>query len=255
MPFSIQKLFAVLLFSFCVCNSVSAQQKSMLAIINDADGYTNIRKGKSTHTEIVGTIDTGELFYCYPSTDSWLRVESLKQRADDTYPYGYISKNKIQVIDSLSNAQQKNIINNIFTLEAALYRKSNTQNIKWTGYHDSHFDVILKFYDKYFCKTVDSASLKVLFRVMCLENGSADEAPMWVAARCYVCQPAIVLDLVKDFKLKKDKELLYNAIEWGLQNIFYKKGDGDNEPTSKEYLQYKKSLDEARKSPSTNKLK
>ncbi|WP_147263489.1 SH3 domain-containing protein [Roseimicrobium gellanilyticum] len=45
-----------------------------LAVIDDADGYTNVRQGKSTKTPILGRIDEDVRFLVEPSSESWWLV-------------------------------------------------------------------------------------------------------------------------------------------------------------------------------------
>jgi hypothetical protein len=63
----------------------------IVAVIEDpADGYANVRKGKSNDTPIVDKIQQGERFYAYPTSDSWWFV--LTPRG----PHGYVHKSKIR---------------------------------------------------------------------------------------------------------------------------------------------------------------
>jgi hypothetical protein len=63
----------------------------IVAVIQDpADGYTNVRKGKSHDAAIVDGIQEGQRFYAYPSTDSWWFVVTARGI------YGYVHNNKIR---------------------------------------------------------------------------------------------------------------------------------------------------------------
>ena len=62
--------------------------------INDPDGYTNIRKGQSSNTAIVGTILDGERFLYYPTSNSnWWKVEFTK---DENKLTGFVHNSRIQ---------------------------------------------------------------------------------------------------------------------------------------------------------------
>lgn len=57
--------------------AVSAQNVSSYkkAVINDPDGYTNVREGKSVNYGIIAKIYENEVFYAYPSnTSNWYPV-------------------------------------------------------------------------------------------------------------------------------------------------------------------------------------
>ncbi len=66
-----------------------------MGIINDPDGYTNVRKGEGTSFEIVGTIEESDQFLYYPNENSnWWKVEAIPSygRAIE----GFVHKSRIQ---------------------------------------------------------------------------------------------------------------------------------------------------------------
>lgn len=57
----------------------STKYLKRLAIINDSDGYTNVRKEEGQNAEVIGKIQNDQLFYYTPNDDSsWWRVQSIK---------------------------------------------------------------------------------------------------------------------------------------------------------------------------------
>ncbi len=46
------------------------------AVIEDSDGYTNVRQGASKSSSILARINNGEVFYTYPQQESWWRIRT-----------------------------------------------------------------------------------------------------------------------------------------------------------------------------------
>ncbi len=58
-----------------VIYSLPVSAQTQVGVINDPDGYTNIRKGKGTNYPIVGSIERGERFEFYKSDSNWWMVK------------------------------------------------------------------------------------------------------------------------------------------------------------------------------------
>ena len=76
------------------------------AIINDKDGFTNIRKEANASSKIVGKFVTNELFFYTPvsGTDWWPVYKNL------TTPMGYIYKSKITFYKNFPDSIKKKVI-------------------------------------------------------------------------------------------------------------------------------------------------
>ena len=79
-----------------VINRSLLQNKSSIAsckgVIDDPDGYTNIRKSNSANSEIIGKIVNGEVFTYWETNDSWYIVQTAKGIK------GYVYKSRIRPI-------------------------------------------------------------------------------------------------------------------------------------------------------------
>jgi len=74
--------------------STKTKSKKRLAVINDPDGYTNVRSGMSTKTEIIDRLFEGEHYEVYPTSSSnWWRVNTQSN------VLGYVHKSRIRIID------------------------------------------------------------------------------------------------------------------------------------------------------------
>ena len=57
----------------------------------DEDGYTNVRKGPSTETEVLTTVRDGSSLMYETTTTSWYKVYDLEGRC-----LGYMHSNKVR---------------------------------------------------------------------------------------------------------------------------------------------------------------
>ena len=72
-PFSLSGAFIITLFlASGICR---AEYK--LAVINDPDGYTNLRKGPDTKSDIVLRIEQDELFLCEATKETWWKAKDF----------------------------------------------------------------------------------------------------------------------------------------------------------------------------------
>jgi len=76
------------------------------AIINDKDGFTNVRKEANANSKIIGKFVANELFFFTPvsGTDWWPVYKNL------TTPFGYIYKNKITFYKDFPESIKKKVI-------------------------------------------------------------------------------------------------------------------------------------------------
>ncbi len=65
-----------------------------IAVIEDPDGYTNVREGMSTESKIIDRLFEGEHYVVYPTADNnwWMVYTQAKVR-------GYVHKSRVRIID------------------------------------------------------------------------------------------------------------------------------------------------------------
>ena len=74
--------------------AVKSSPQKRIAVINDPDGYTNVRSGMSTKTDIIDRLYEGEHYEVYPTSNTnWWRVKT------QNYVKGYVHKSRIRIID------------------------------------------------------------------------------------------------------------------------------------------------------------
>ncbi|NET38703.1 MAG: SH3 domain-containing protein [Cyanothece sp. SIO1E1] len=72
--------------------SESSAFREVQAIIDDPDGYTNVRSGPGTQHEIIARVFEGEVFYTAPQPDDWWPVRTK----DNKLGYMHISRIEVQ---------------------------------------------------------------------------------------------------------------------------------------------------------------
>jgi hypothetical protein len=68
------------------------------AVIDDPDGYTNVRSGPSASFPIVARVDQGEVFTTYSQPGEWWQVRTADSRV------GFMARSRIRVIDAQAAA-------------------------------------------------------------------------------------------------------------------------------------------------------
>ena len=69
-----------------------ANSAGVQAVINDPDGYTNVRSGQGTQYDVIAKVLDEEVFYTIPQDGNWWPVRTGSNQ------FGYMAKNKIQEV-------------------------------------------------------------------------------------------------------------------------------------------------------------
>ena len=223
-----------LIFLFLTFLHLSADcQKHKTGIINDPDGYTNVRVGKGTSFEVIDKLYTDELFTYVDSTDQgWLKIWITKCNCDTPHRLynqieGYVHRSRIQDVDQLSPSKRKTLFSEIFKTELELYntvikstdRKSKEYqqiNGKRKVFHDYQFDGSLRSFTTYVCEHKDAELTQQYMKLMITQEGSADEAPTYALGRLFICEPEWTMQ-----QIKKHSSLM-NSLTWGIMNMVTK---------------------------------
>lgn len=265
-----QKL--TLITSIILTLTFSTYGQSNLARINDKDGFTYLRNGQSINSAIIDTIYKNEFFYCEQSNSDWFEITEIKWDRTGYQIKGFMHKSRIQIIDSLNKEKLKDLIESIFekyknlgielnnfVLRDTYDNESRTWKSKKDSidfkdiyqrnndYSEKYFSPILKTFSDYFCKSQDIETFNLFINTLWAHSGSANEMLSFTLGECFICEPELVQKQLKSIKNPNELELMINHIDWGLMNLFWTEEDGDNEPSSQEYLNYKKRLELLRK--------
>lgn len=211
---------------FC---SLTLFAENKLAIINDPEGYTYVRKGQGKDFKVVDTLFTEDFFYFqFVDNSEWAKVTAWKGRQVE----GFVHRSRIQEVEKLDNKKQKELI--IKTLERHRILADNFRNawkskdslgyrktVRELEFHsDTKYDPILNILPKYFCLTSDTKVLQFFFATMWADKGSANEIPSFSIGDCFICNPDLVIEQLTKIKNIEQRKSIFDQIEWGLLNHF-----------------------------------
>lgn len=87
---------------------------SQFAIVNDKDGFVNVRVENSINSKVQDKLDNGQLIYCYEDVDNWTNIEYDKGSEEFT---GYIYKDRFKKISDFPAFKIVNETPNLLTLK------------------------------------------------------------------------------------------------------------------------------------------
>ena len=253
------KIYILTILSIFCTLTVFAENK--LAIINDAEGFTNVRSGQGKDFSVVATIDKDEFFYCDLTTNQeWVKIIAYKDWKDGREVEGYIHKSRIQLVEKLNYQKQNELLTQILEKQKELankFRKAwkSKDSLAYRRTvrelelnNDLKYEPILEIFPKYFCSTSDTTVLQLMFATMWADKGSASEIPSTVVGDCFVCKPDMVIRQTLLIKNKEQKKLILDQIEWGI--MFRFDVDENGKSNNKEFIKLKSLLNKARKKTS-----
>jgi uncharacterized protein YgiM (DUF1202 family) len=248
------KLNILTFLTFC---SLALSAQNGPAIINDSDGFTNVRSGPGIDFDVIDTLFSEDFFYFKLENNSdWAKVTAWKGRQIE----GFIHKSRIQEVKNLGNKSLKEIIIKVLdrqriladSFRAAWKAKDSLAyrtNVRKLGhYSDTKYDPILQVIPKYFCSTNDIKIIDKFFATMWADQGSANEMPSFSIGDCFICNPDLVIERLDKVTDKEQKKLILDHIEWGLMNHFDIDDDGNS--TDKEFNDLIEKVNKERKKAS-----
>jgi hypothetical protein len=198
--------------------------QSELAMINDPDGFVNVRADKNTDSEIITTIKEGDFFLCEPTNDNWWKVDNFHSQT------GFVDKSRIRLIKDLTEKQQRDlIIKSINGLKDYRLKYDSLRLIlpndermgllkEFENFEETIYTPLLPFLSKLFCKNIDIDLLDKYLNIMIVNQMSANEMPAWSLGDCYLCHPDLVIKQIKNYK-GKDRDYLWNMLNFGFENV------------------------------------
>lgn len=77
--------------------------RAQFAVVEDKDGYTNIRKDAGTSAAITGKVRSGEIVYCMEKKGEWYNVDYYtKNYTKDESKNGFIHQSRVQLIEAFT---------------------------------------------------------------------------------------------------------------------------------------------------------
>jgi hypothetical protein len=106
--------------------NISNYSKSEIAVISDADGFTNLRSGKGTNYSIIQKIFSNKKFDVYPSSEKWWKVKT------NNGSIGYIFHNRVDLLNKVF------YIINVRVTKTERKALSEVNKLKDKGYPSGH---------------------------------------------------------------------------------------------------------------------
>lgn len=167
----------LLLYFFLFAASLFAQYE--LAIVQDSDGFSNIRTEASLHSEIAQKIETGALLDVKKVNDNWYACS-----LDDT-PLGFIHSSRIRLFTELPDSEKRQKLRSIFEKEIELTKsyyeqfykgiKDDNSAMAASNHHINYFITVTKEATRYVCSNNDMALLLLYQKARWEARGSASE--------------------------------------------------------------------------------
>ena len=90
------------------------------------------------------------------------------------------------------------------------------------AYAEDVYNPVLKDAKSIVCNDRDAQLLSEYFQVIIHTRNLADEYPTFVLGDMFICQSALFSDIFKQLS-KKEKQIIYDAVEWGFKNVTWQK--------------------------------
>lgn len=248
-----------LLTVLILCCGQMVYGENDLALINDSDGFVNVRTGPGIDFPVIATINEKEFFYCGWDQDAeWIPMIALRWK-DRQQVEGFMHKTRIKRVKDMGTADQKALLRGVLQqqrtkaeefLKAWESKDSSAyaRSVRCLEDHsETQYEPILGgSLQKYICATKDTIMLNLFYSTVWAHRGSASELPSFALGGCFVCEADMVIRHVNRRRSKEERELLFDNIEFGLLNLTDVEEDGT--PKDARYIQLKKKLDRARTS-------
>jgi len=94
-------LFLKAILFMCFFISACTWAEFKIAVINDSDGYTNVRKAADPHSKVVLKIEEDQLFLCETGKDAWWKAKDFFGNE------GFIHKSKVLFYTDLNKKEKE----------------------------------------------------------------------------------------------------------------------------------------------------
>lgn len=217
--------------------SISATaQTSSLAVINDPDGFTNIRRSPGAQASVAAIVLKDQPFYVEPSQSEWWKVNAVMWNMASLAGFeGFIHKSRVQFVRELPDSVQQGFfkrqlraIRQQCKLADALREKAfdrQTNALDKTLFdsathtrmraYDATYESLVEDVRIYLCRTKDVLILKEWLQAEIDTEKSASEIPSIALGECYICQPDWLLEQLRSFP-KARRIHFYDDIAHGL---------------------------------------
>ena len=169
-----------------------------LAIIKDADGYTNVRLGAGTNYEIVMRIEEDQYFSAPRSEKDWIILQIGSDR-------GFIHKSRVQYISDLPLDEQKKRLYGIYADLGLALDSTPIMELRKPQLIDNEIDYGIGYYShdimvRLFCQSEDDKVLMGFLDLVPMDGAGGAIIGQYVA-KCFSCRPKVVRVIMREYSL------------------------------------------------------
>jgi hypothetical protein len=141
-----QKNFAMKMLSTALLLLLSFSAFAQFAVIQDKDGYSNVRDSAHIEARLTDTLHNGHFVYCFEKKGNWVNIDYTKKQADRR---GYVYFDRLRVVTEFESIPPVSGAANSITfskdsltimLTRHLFKKSNN---KFTYYKEAEGQIEL----------------------------------------------------------------------------------------------------------------
>ncbi|MFV0536590.1 MAG: hypothetical protein ACK5M3_04365 [Dysgonomonas sp.] len=192
-----------------------------LCVINDPDGFVNVRSGAGAGFTVVGKLEEADFFYAdLEESQGWIKVTAMKW-ADGAEVVGYVDKSRVQSVRTLDMKQQGTLLKDVLSGQlrrSKAFNEGKLSRQESERYGEYRYSPALEILPLYFCRTKDVSVLQLFYSVLWADEGSADERPTFVIGECYICDSIFVIQQLELLSNIEQQNTIFTHIEWGLLN-------------------------------------
>ena len=128
--------FHASIVAFCLASTICLAEYK-LAVINDPDGYANVRKAPDAKSEVVFKIEKDELFLCDATKDQWFIAKDFFGNQ------GFIHKSRVFLYKDLEEKKREALKGSWLgdVTDQVMYRKESTPDKKIPELYYGSFDI------------------------------------------------------------------------------------------------------------------
>ncbi|WP_423735509.1 hypothetical protein [Chitinophaga caseinilytica] len=224
----------------CCAQSAFAQQQNW-AVINDPDGFTNVRLQPSATSPAPYQVNQYQVFSCTKQPGDWWVFE-IPEGTPMPLPdgKGYIHKSRVRLFSEMPDSALQSTIcrllahhletivasNRLFDKYLANGKKFSAEDeatykklgqLREDVYEYSYYP-LMTYMPGYLQRTRDSVVLLAWCKVLAEDTGSASESPGYAMGELFRQAPEWVIRIIRPLP-KRERSIVIGQIEFGLMEV------------------------------------
>lgn len=229
----------LLLHILLIITATASAQQPQWAVIEDPDGFTNIRLQPSSAAPAPHKITIYEVFPCEKQAGDWWKYHVSGTTMQRIFPagYGYVHKSRVRFVKDLPDSLFSNTCSrilrhylSIITRRNKLYDEYLANGKKFTPkeqaayeslgnkgvyLYDNGYQQLMEMMPAFLHRTRDSSLLLDWCHVLTEDTGSASETPGYAMGDLFLMAPEWVLRVIRPLP-KRAHSIVIGQIEFGI---------------------------------------